>query len=91
MPIVSARYTLSKTTPTKVVAASTQPQVVQLHNGTKSSNEYIIIGGTDVTFTNGYHIDNAESIQIPLTPGDDLYAVSDPTGLVLHVLAVTQD
>jgi hypothetical protein len=91
MPIVSARYTLSNTTPTKVVAASTQPQVVQLHNGEKSANHYVIIGGTNVTTTNGYHLDTAESIQIPLTPGDDLYAVSDPTGIVLHVLAVKQD
>jgi hypothetical protein len=91
MPIVSSRFTLSNTTPTKVVAASTQAQLVQLHNGTKSSNEYIIIGNPDVTTTNGYHIDNAESIQITLGPGDDLYAVSDPNGLELHVLAVKQD
>lgn len=91
MPVVSQRYTLSNTTPVKVVSGTTQPQLVQLHNGTKSSNEYVIVGGTDVTTTNGYHIDSAESIQITLGPGDDLYAVSDPNGLVLHVLAVKQN
>jgi hypothetical protein len=91
MPIVSERHTLSDTTPIKVVSGTTQPQLVQLHNGTKSSNEYIIIGNTNVTTTTGYHIDNAESIQITLGPGDDLWAVSDPTGLVLHVLAVKQN
>jgi hypothetical protein len=91
MPIVSERHTLSNTTPIKVVSGSTQSQLVQLHNGTKSSNEYIIIGNTNVTITTGYHIDNAESIQITLGPGDDLWAVSDPNGLVLHVLAVKQN
>lgn len=91
MPIVSERHTLSDTTAVKVVAANTQPQLVQLHNGTKSSNEYIMIGASNVTTTTGYHIDNAESIQITLGPGDDLWAVSDPSGLVLHVLAVKQD
>jgi hypothetical protein len=91
MPVVSERHTLSNTTPVKVVSATTQPQLVQLHNGTKSSNSYISIGGPDVTTTTGYHIDDAESVQITLGPGDDLWAVSDPAGLVLHVLAVKQD
>ncbi len=91
MPIVSSRFTCSNTTPTKVVAASIQAQMVQLHNGSKSSNNYIMIGNSDVTTANGYHIDHSESIQIELGPADDLYAVSDPDGLVLHVLAVKQD
>jgi hypothetical protein len=91
MPVVSARYTLSNTAATKVVTASTQPQLVQLHNASKSSNNFIVVGGTNVTTTNGYHIDNAESIQITLAPGDDLWAVSDPNALSLHVLAVTQN
>jgi hypothetical protein len=91
MPVVSERFTLSNTTAVKVVAGSTLPQLVQLHNGSKSSNNFIMIGGTDVTTTNGYHIDNAESINITLGPGDDLWAVSDPDGLSLHVLAVKQN
>jgi hypothetical protein len=91
MPLVSERYTLSNTTAVKVVTGSTKPQKVQLHNGSKSSNNFIMIGGTDVTTANGYHIDNAESIQITLGPGDDLWAVSDPNGLSLHVLAVKQN
>jgi hypothetical protein len=91
MPVVSERHTLSNTTPVRVVSGTTQPQLVQLHNASKSSNNFIMIGKSDVTTANGYHIDNAESIQITLGPGDDLYAVSDPTGLVLHVLAVKQN
>jgi hypothetical protein len=90
MAVVSQRFTLSNTTATRVVTATTQPQLVQLHNASKSSNNFIMIGKSDVTTANGYHIDNAESIQITLMPGDELYAVSDPDALVLHVLAVKQ-
>lgn len=90
MPIVSQRFTLSNTTATRVVTATTQPQLVQLHNASKSSNNFIMIGQSDVSTANGYHIDNAESIQITLMPTDELWAVSDPDALVLHVLAVKQ-
>lgn len=90
MPVVSQKFTLSSTVATKVVEASTQPQLVQLHNGSKSSNNFITIGQSNVTITNGYHIDNAESINITLMPTDELWAVSEPTGLALHVLAVKQ-
>jgi hypothetical protein len=91
MPVVSQRFTLSNTAVTRVVTATTQPQLVQLHNASKSSNNFIMIGGSNVTTANGYHIDNAESIQITLMPNDELYAVSDPNGLELHVLAVKQN
>ena len=91
MPVKTAHFTCSNTTRQKVVAASTQPQLVQLHNATKANNEYIFLGNDTLTLANGYHMDSAESIQITLSPGDDLYAMSNPNGLVLHVLAVTQD
>lgn len=91
MPVKTAHFTCSKTNRQKVVEPSTQPQLVQLHNATKASNEYIFLGNDTLTLANGYHMDSGESIQIILSPGDDLYAMSDPNGLVLHVLAVTQD
>ena len=89
--IVNAVFTLSNTTKTKVVAASTLPQEVHLHNMTKSSNSFIHIGGPGVTLLNSIHLDPGESKVIQLMPNDDLWAVSDPTGLVLGVLAVRQD
>jgi hypothetical protein len=36
-------------------------------------------------------MDPAQTIELWLTPNDDLYAMSDPNGLEVHVLAVTQD
>ena len=89
--IVNAVFTLDDVTATKVVTASTMPQEVHLHNMTKSSNEYIHIGGAGVTLLNSIHLDPGESKIINLKGGQDLYAMSDPNGLVLGVLAIRQD
>jgi hypothetical protein len=91
MPVKTGQFTLSNTTRQKIVSASTQPQYVKLHNATKSSNAYVFIGNDTLTLSNGYHMDSAETIELLLTPNDDLYAMSDPNGLEVHVLAVTQD
>jgi hypothetical protein len=66
-------------------------QEVHLHNMTKSSNNYIHLGPSNITLTNSIHIDPGESITLTLGPGDDLYAFSDPDGLDLGILAVIQD
>jgi hypothetical protein len=91
MAIYSAQHTLSDTAATLVVPPSTQPQEVHLHNMTKSSNEYIHLGNSDVSLTNSIHIDPGESLQMILMASQALYAVSDPDGLVLGVLAVRHD
>jgi len=91
MPINSSVFTLSDTTATKVVGFDSMEQEVHLHNMTKSSNEYIFLGGSDVTTTNSIHIDPGESITLHLGPSDELFAVSDPDGLVLGVMTITQD
>jgi hypothetical protein len=81
---------LTLATPTQVVGPATMRQVVHLHNGTKSSNNYIYIGSASVTTTNSIHLDPAESKVITLEPLDELWAVSDPSGLSLQVLIVRQ-
>jgi hypothetical protein len=91
MPVKTAQFTCSDTTRQKIVSASTQPQFVQVHNATKSSNEYVFIGNETLTLTNGFHIDPSGTVELWLTPNDDLYAMSDPDELEVHVLAVTQD
>ena len=90
MAIYAALHTLSAT-PQVVVPPSTQPQEVHLHNQTKSSNEYIHIGNSDVSVSNSMHMDPAESLTINLMPSQALYAISDPVGLQLGVLAVRKD
>jgi len=92
MPVTSSVFTLSNVTATQIVAPDNMPQEVRLHNMTKSSNEYIYLGGgSDITTSNTIHIDPGESIQLQLGPGDALYALSDPDGLELGILVVKQD
>lgn len=91
MPIHNAVFTLSNTTPTKVVPLDSMEQEVHLHNMTKSSNEYIHLGDSNVSTSNSIHIDPGESVTLNLGPSDELYAVSDPNGLELGVLRITQD
>ena len=90
MTIYSAQHTLG-TAPVRIVPPSTQPQEVHLHNMTKSSNEYIHIGNSNVSLTNSIHIDPGEDRTINLQPSQDLYAISDPAGLVIGVLAIRKD
>jgi len=88
MPVQSSVYTLGGTVATRVVTPDNMPQQVILHNMTKSSNEYIHIGGSDVTTANSIHLDPGQTIDMVLGPLDDLWAVSDPSGLELGVLTI---
>jgi len=90
MPLYSNLVTLG-TAAQMVVPPRTMGQEVHLHNMTKSSNNYIHLGPSNITLTNSIHIDPGESITLTLSPGDDLYAFSDPDGLDLGILAVIQD
>jgi len=90
MPIINSNVTLSNTTPTLVVEAHQNEQEVHLHNLTKSSNEYIHLGNSEMTLTNSIHIDPGETVRYNIPPGDELYAMSDPDGLELGVLRITQ-
>jgi hypothetical protein len=91
MPIVNAVFTLSNVTATKIVEPATMPHNVTLHNMTKSSNNYVHVGGSGVTTANSMHIDPGETLNLTLGPGDELYAVSDPDGLVVGVLDVRKN
>jgi hypothetical protein len=90
MSITTAQIELDLTTPTVIVAPSVMPQFVTLHNMTKSSNEYIYYGGANVSTTNAPHIDPGDTIHFQLLPLETLYAVSDPTDLVVGVMAQRQ-
>ena len=91
MPIIQAAFTLSDTVRTKIVAADTQPQDVNIHNATKSSNEYVYIGNSSVGTANSFHLDPGQTIRMTLGPGDDLWAVSKPSGLEVQVLVMRHD
>jgi hypothetical protein len=86
MSIYTDNVTLGITA-VKIVPTFSQPQDVVLHNMTKSSNEYIFVGGSDVDTDNSIHIDPGENLYLTLPPGDDLWAVSDPAGLEVGIIA----
>lgn len=88
MTILNNAITLSNVTPTSIVVPDNQRQIVYLHNMTKSSNEYIHVGSSDITLTNSIHLDPGGSIRIEVPAGDTLWALSDPDGLVVGVLQV---
>jgi hypothetical protein len=64
------------------------PVQLILHNGEKSSNEFIWFGGgSAVTTSTGAHLDNASTYQIVLKPGNELWAITDAGTKTLHVIA----
>ena len=87
MPLVTRQVTLG-TAATEIVGHDNMPHDVILHNMTKSSNQYIFYGGPNVTTSNAPHIDPGETIQFTLRAGDRLYALSDPSGLVVGVMDI---
>jgi hypothetical protein len=91
MALATAQFTLSSTTPTKIVEPSVMPQFVSLHNMTKSSNSFVFYGASNVSTTNSPHIDPGETIKFQLLPSEELYAVSDPNGLVVGVMTQKQN
>jgi hypothetical protein len=91
MPIVTRQVTLSNVTPTEIVGHDNMPHDVILHNMTKSSNSYVHFGNADMTLLNTMHIDPGETIQFTLRPGDRLYAMSDPDGLVVGVMDIRKN
>lgn len=90
MTLVNRQVTLG-TAALEIVGHDNMPHDVILHNMTKSSNEYIFYGGPDITTTNAPHIDPGETIQFTLRPGDRLYALSNPSGLVVGVLDIRKN
>jgi hypothetical protein len=90
MPIQHRQVTLG-TAVTEIVGHDNMPHDVILHNMTKSSNSYIFFGGSAVSTTNAPHIDPGETIQFTLRPGDRLFAVSDPAGLVVGVMDIREN
>jgi len=79
------------TTAQVVVGADNMPHEVHLHNMEKSSNQYVYIGGPELTVSNSIHLDPGESLVMTLEPNDELYALSDPNGLELGVLDVRKN
>ena len=91
MPLTNAQITLSNTTRTVIAAYHNMQRDVVLHNMTKSSNSFVYYGNASMTLLNSPHIDPGETLTIALGPGDVLFGMSDPDGLVVGVLDIRKN
>lgn len=90
MPIYQARFTLGTATATQIVAPSTEPQQVWIHEADHSESTALYIGNSSVTASTGLHLHAADTINITVNPNDGVYAISGQGAPVVHVLRVTQ-
>jgi len=92
MAIITRLVNVGGTVATQVVGADNMPHDVILHNMTKSSNEYIYIGGSSaVSTTNTLHMDPGDTLNLTLRPNDELWAIADPGGLELGVIDIRKN
>jgi len=71
----------------QIVGTYSNPVQIILHNGVKSSNEYIWFGGSSaVTTSTGAHLDDAATYQLIIQPGNELWAITDTGTKTLHVI-----
>ena len=93
MAIINRHVTLSNTVAKQIVGADNMPHDVILHNSSKSSNNYIWIAGGSATAgtANAMHIDHADTIYMTLQPDDELWAISTPSGLIVHVTDIRKN
>ena len=73
MTIATAQYTLG-TARIMIAGPDDSAQRVTVHNS--ESGQQVFLGGSDVTTSNGIHLDGKETRQITLNPGESLYGVS---------------
>jgi hypothetical protein len=71
----------------QILGTQDNPVQVILHNGEKSGNNYIWFGGgSAVTTSTGAHLDNADTYQLVIQPGNELWAITNSGTKELHVL-----
>ncbi len=72
MPLTSTQITIT-TSPTLLVAASSNPQLIHLHLHENTDNVYI--GNETVTTSTGLRLIKQDAFDINIAPGNSLYAI----------------
>jgi hypothetical protein len=86
MPFESAQFSLTQGVRVKIVTAKATAQHVCIHNHEHALSREIFIGDSTVTSTTGIHAVATQTSVITLTPGTDLWAITqEASGAVLHV------
>lgn len=82
----TAQYSIG-TVSEKIIGPFLNPVNVILHNANKTSNTFIWFGGgSAVTTSTGAHLDNSDTYQLTLLPGNEIWAISDGSSRALHAL-----
>jgi len=74
--MISESISVTPDTATKILDSFNFEQHIYLHNN--HSNK-MYIGGSNVSASNGLHLDNGEMIEIRVPQDNELYAISEST------------
>jgi len=74
--MISASISITPDTAVKILDSQNFEQHIYVHNN--HSNK-MYLGGSDVTASNGLHLDNGELIEIRVPQDNEIYAISDST------------
>lgn len=74
--MISASISITPDTAVKILDSQNFEQHIYVHNN--HSNK-MYIGGSDVTASNGLHLDNGELIEIRVPQDNEIYAISEST------------
>lgn len=69
--MLTSRAVSVGTAVTRVVEAAGGPLLIELHN---EGGHAVYVGGSDVTASTGFHIDQHEHLHLTIYPGNELYA-----------------
>jgi hypothetical protein len=73
MSLTSGVITTNASSAVLIKKAGSNPIKLNLHN---SSGGVIYLGGSNVSSSNGYHLSNAENLDLTLLSGNSLYGLS---------------
>ena len=72
--MISANISITPDTAVKILDSQNFEQHIYVHNN--HSNK-MYLGGSDVTASNGLHLDNGELIEIRVPQDNEIYAISE--------------
>lgn len=81
--MISESISIDPNTATKILDSQNFEQHIYLHNN--HSNK-MYIGGSNVSSSNGLHLDNGEMLEIRVPQDNELYAISESTTGDISVL-----
>ena len=80
--MISEEFTIAQTA-VKIISSQNFEQEVYIHN---EHGNKVYLGGSDVSSTNGFHLDNDTNINIKIPQDNELYAIAASGSGDIHIL-----